>query len=888
MNLTHKSFHKTKAVLFFAILMALPVVLLAQSRHWAFRPLRQSPIPKVQGNWGRTPVDKFILAKLQSSGLKPSPPADKRTLLRRAYYDLIGLPPNPKEIQEFLSDTRPDAYERMIDRLLASPRYGERWGRHWLDVVHYGDTHGYDKDKRRPNAWHYRDYVIRAFNKDTPYARFVQEQVAGDLLFPEHPDGIVATGFVAAGPWDFVGHLELREGTVEKEKTRLIDRDDMLANTMSTFNSVTVHCAQCHDHKFDPIPQTDYYRLQTVFSAVDRGERSFPDSRRAGVLEKRRRLLNSLKELDAKGAKQNPSQLSRLDAEYENFQRTLAALPIPKVAESSPTNGYHSEISLQQDTVKWVQIDLGSEQSFDTIRLIPARPTDFPDTPGFGFPLQFSIAIASTSDFANPQIIADHTGKDSPNLGDVPFVVKQQMMRGRYVRVTASKLWKRTGDYVFALGEMQIESDGRNLAKSGLVSAKDSIEAGRWSRNYLIDNFTSRKGLLDTANPEIAQQERTRDKITLAVAENRQQRDSVLLKSLPKPQREQREGLLQQISILDKENASLPADPKVFALVPHAPRPIRFLKRGDVEQPGQIMAPGALSALPELKFGETKGIDNRAILAKWLTSPQNPLTWRSIVNRVWQYHFGKGIVETPNDFGLNGSTPSHPELLDWLAIKFQKEGGSLKRLHRLLMTSEVYRQSSANQISAAKTDSDNRLLWRMNRRRLEAEALRDSTLAISGELDLRMGGEGFEMFRYKDDHSPIYDHLAPERLQDASTRRRTVYAFTVRSVPNPFLECLDCADPNNNTPVRNTTLTALQALALMNDPFVLQQSAAFAKRLTKENESLEKQVESAFVYALARKPLPKERSQAVDYAQKYGLAKLCRLLINSNEFIFVD
>ena len=250
---------------------------------WSLRPLSRPAVPAVKNAaWVRTPIDAFLLAAMEEKSLHPSPAADKATLLRRVTFDLIGLPPTPEEIDAFLKDVSPNAYEKVVDRLLASPRYGERWGRHWLDVVHYGDTHGYDKDKRRDHAWPYRDYVIRAFNQDKPYSRFIKEQLAGDVLYPDDPDGVMATGFVVAGPWDFVGHVELREGTVDKEKTRVLDRDDMVINAVSTFDSLTVHCARCHDHKFDPIPQKDYYRLQAVFAGVERADRPFANQDVAG------------------------------------------------------------------------------------------------------------------------------------------------------------------------------------------------------------------------------------------------------------------------------------------------------------------------------------------------------------------------------------------------------------------------------------------------------------------------------------------------------------------------------------------------------------------------------------------------------------------------------
>jgi hypothetical protein len=278
----------------------------------------------------------------------------------------------------------------------------------------------------------------------------------------------------------------------------------------------------------------------------------------------------------------------------------------------------------------------------------------------------------------------------------------------------------------------------------------------------------------------------------------------------------------------------------------------------------------------------------RAALARWVADPRNPLTWRSIANRIWQYHFGRGLVDTPNDFGRNGSLPSNPELLDWLAVEFRDGGGSFKKMHKLILLSSAYRQASGHRPEGAAVDADNRFVWRMNRQRLDAEEVRDSVLAVSGKLNLVMGGPGFELFRFKDDHSPVYDHTALEKIQDPATYRRTVYRFTVRSVPNPFLDCLDCADPNINTPVRNTTLTALQALVLLNDPFMIRQADYFTERVKGMSADAGGQIEAAYRLALGRAPHPEERAALVDFAVKHGLADACRLVFNMNEFVFID
>jgi hypothetical protein len=865
---------------------------------WSLKPLNRPAVPTPKAGRGvRNSIDAFVRAALDAKGLTPSPEADRVTFLRRVTFDLHGLPPTPEEIDAFVSDTRPDARERVIDRLLASPRYGERWGRHWLDVVHYGDTHGYDKDKRRDFAWRYRDYVIRAFNADKPYDRFIKEQLAGDVLYPGDLDGVTATGFIAAGPWDFVGHVELREGTVDKEKTRSLDRDDMVTTTATTFLSLTVGCARCHDHKFDPIPQRDYYRLQAVFAGVDRGDRSSPLgpaelAHKARLDAETDRLQKHRSELLAREAAVSSPELARIDRELSDARASLAALAPSPSAGPSPTNGYHSGIMGSADSVKWVQVDLGKQLPLDEVRLIPARPTDFADTPGFGFPVRFRVEAADTAEFHSPRVLADYTAADYPNPGDEPVRVRAAGVTARFVRVTATRLWRRTGDYVFALAEMQVDSGGANVAAGKTVTARDSIEAGRWSVRNLVDGFTSRSKLPDTTDAKAAAAFRARldlrERVRSLEAARKAKADEVLGGAW----REDLERTESRLKAVAAEAQALADRAKVYAVRSLRPRPIHVLQRGDVEQPRALVSAGGLACVPgpdadfKLPNADDEG-SRRAALAAWIADRDNPLTWRSAVNRVWHYHFGRGIVDTPGDFGRNGSLPTHPELLDWLACEFRDGGGSLKKLHRLILTSAAYGQSSAYVPAAAKIDADNRYLWRMNRTRLDAESVRDTVLSVSGKLDLTAGGPGFELFRFKDDHSPIYDHTALEKIHDPATYRRTVYRFTVRSVPNPLLDTLDCADPNINTPVRNTTLTALQALALLNDPFLVRQSEYFAQRVRGAGE-LPAQIDAAYRLALGRRPTADERAALAAYASKHGLANACRVLFNLNEFVFVD
>jgi hypothetical protein len=862
------------------------------------RKLARPPVPPVRdASFVRTPIDAFILAALEARGLRPAQAADRRTLIRRVTYDLLGLPPTPEAIDGFVNDPNPDAYDRLIDGLLASPRYGERWGRHWLDVVHYGDTHGYDKDKRRDQAWPYRDYVIRAFNQDKPYGRFIREQLAGDVLTPADSEATVATGFIAAGPWDFVGHVELREGTVDKEKTRLLDRDDMVANTMSTFVSLTAHCARCHDHKFDPIKQRDYYRLQAVFAGVDRADRPYgypPGAEQRLVLEKRQQAIASERQrLLHKAETAAGPDLVRLDQEVTRVREQLAGLALPTSATPSPSNGYHSGICATADVVKWVQVDLGRSLAIQQIRLVPARPVDFPDTPGFGFPARFRVDLAEDPSFIKAETVADFSRVDFPNPGDVPVVVSAADKKGRYVRVTAQRLWPRSNDYIFALAELQVDSGGKNVALSAPVTALDSIEGGLWSAKYLVDNYDSRHLLPDLSNPQLAALVQQRHRLQTRLGQAQKERQALADARLDTDAGAMLSGLAAESAAIAKQLQGLAAPLMVYAVASHAPRPIHVLRRGDVEQPGELVLGGALPCVPGLDpdlhvpAAAPEG-QRRLALANWIANPNNVLTWRSIASRVWHYHFGRGLVDTPNDFGANGSRPTHPELLDWLAVELLENGQSLKELHRVILRSAVYRQASEGNAAFAQSDGDNRYLWRMNRQRLDAEEVRDSVLAVSGKLDARMGGPGFALFRFKDDHSPVYDHSAIDKINDPAGWRRTVYRFTVRSVPNPFLECLDCADPNINTPVRNTTLTALQALALLNDPFLLKQSEFFAQRLQKISADLADQVNTAYRLALGRMPTSEELTALISYAQRHGLPNACRVLFNTNEFVFID
>ncbi len=866
---------------------------------WSLRPLARPSLPRLSADqlaWVRTPVDMFIQSQLASRGLRPSPRADRRALIRRLYFDLLGLPPAPQAVEAFVQDIDPLAYDKLVDRLLASPGYGERWGRHWLDVVHYADTHGYDKDKLRENAWPYRDYVVRALNEDKPYARFVQEQIAGDALFPGQRDGIEATGFIAAGPWDLIGHAEVPETKIDGRIARHLDRDDMVTSTMNTFCSLTAQCARCHNHKFDPVTQEHYYSLQAVFAALDRTDRLYDADpaiaqRRIDLARRRDELAARRAELDRQMRAAAGEALAAVDAKIEQLERQQAAR-----GDRQAAFGYHSQIESSPDVVKWVQVDLGQLTAIRHLVYVGCHDTFNNIGHGFGFPVRYKIELSDDPQFQRGVTrVVDYTKADVANPGTRPQSVRLDDVVARYVRVTATHLAPRQNDYIFALAELSVLTpDGVNAALGRPVTSLDSIEAPvRWTRNNLVDGYYF--GV--AAGPAAL----------AAIADLNEQRQRILDASLDESLRDAIRSNAAELARIESDIKALPPQQKVYAGGIHSgggafrgtgsdggrPRTIHVLYRGNILEPRQEVGPGTVPIVAgsdwrfDLPPDHTEA-DRRVALARWLVDRANPLVWRSIANRLWQYHFGRGIVDTPNDFGRMGGLPTHPELLDWLAVELRDGDGSLKRLHRFIVTSAVYQQSSAHEDANAAIDADNRFLWRMNRRRLEAEALRDAVLAVSGRLDNRMYGPGYRAFVLeRPEHSPHYEYHKHD-ADDPATHRRSIYRFLVRSQPDPFMSTLDCADSSQSTPKRDETLTALQALSLLNNDFMLCMAEHFSQRLVRERSSLAAQVELAFALITGRAPSAEEQAEMEQFADQNGLVNLCRVLLNLSEFVFVD
>ena len=858
---------------------------------WSFKKITRPSVPKLDSQWPRNPIDAFILRRLKRQKLSYSKPTDRRTLIRRVTYDLTGLPPTPNEVSQFLKDDSADAYEKLVDRLLGSPRYGEHWARHWLDVVKYADTCGYDKDKLRPNAWPYRDYVIRSLNEDKPYSRFVQEQIAGDVLFPGEPDGVLGLGFIAAGPWDFIGHVEVPESKADGKVARNLDRDDMVSNTINTFCSMTIQCARCHDHKFDPFTQRHYYSLQSVFAAVDRADRVYAsdpktDRQRQQLLDQINLTTSELRKITQAIQKQGGKQLERL-------QRELSQLADSDAVLKGPEFGYHSQIAQAADQHKWIQLEFSKPVPISKITLFPCHDDFNQIGAGFGFPKRFKIEIAQL-DAPQPtwQTVVDRTDEDQPHPGLKPLELEFPTLKTQTIRITATRLAERKNDFIFALAEVQLldsKTPETNLASQAKISALDSIEASpRWSKSNLVDGKWARYKN-ESAARQLTQSRRDHAK---------------LMENLVTPAiKKRRVALEKRLVEYQARRTRLPKGKMVYAAATEFPvqgqfkptrgkaRPIRILKRGDIGRPGDEVDPGVLPLSANQPFAldsELAEAQRRAELAKWLTRPDHPLVWRSIVNRVWQYHFGRGLVASPNDFGRMGERPTYPELLDWLASEFQQSGQSLKTLHRLIVTSNVYRQSSTFDESNARVDQSNRFLWRMPRRRLSAEEIRDSILLASNSLNLQMGGPGFYAFELeRTEHSPHFEYHKFDPA-DSKSHRRSIYRFIVRSQPDPWMSVLDCADSSQSTPKRNETLTSLQALSLLNSKFNLVMAKRFAQQLEQHSANRTEQIQLAYQRLLQRDATVKELDLLSAYVEKHGLPNMCRILFNLSEFMYVD
>ena len=861
-----------------------------QKLWWAFAPLKSPTVPRVEGV--SHPVDAFIRHRLAREGLAPSPQADRRTLLRRLSIDLTGLPPTPAELSAFVADQSPEAYERVVKRLLASPHHGERMAQHWLTLAHYADSHGQDQDRARPNAWPYRDYLTRSFNADKPYGRFVLEQVAGDMLFPESPEAIVATGFLAAGPWDESGLRDIREDAIDRIAAQYLDRDDIVSSVSSVFLGLTVGCARCHDHKFDPIPQEDYYALQAVFAGTDKAERSYePDPQIAARRKELTNRITAIRALPDQAALIHPDAtrlVAQLQARHNEAEKHWV---IPEPVGATSAQGASLRVLLDRSILA---LGKRPEKDTTTVRLaVPAGtitairlevlPDDTLPMNGPGRCDNGNLHLSEIRLRADGKLLPIASARaDFDQAGwAIPRAIDGDPTTAWGIHPQVGKPHQA----VFTLKSPIDWQSGREL-----VVELDQLHGGSHLIGRMRLAVTGQTNATNgTANPMPAE-------VTEILNRPTSQR------TLPQQGQLARWVLARD---LEEELAQLPPPQKVYCgtsqFSPDGSfkpaslgRAVHLLKRGDIRKPGDAAEPGTLKVLAvgADRFPETKGKpegERRAAFARWLTHPQNGLPWRVIANRVWQQHFGTGLVSTPNDFGVMGGAPSHPELLDYLAAWLRDHNGSLKQLRQLLLTSETYRQACTHQTAAAAKDADNRLLWRANRKRLDAETVRDAALLAAGRLDLTLYGPPVKHYL----ESPGV-HVTPNANYLAfnpdapGANRRSLYRFLFRTRPDPFLEALDCPDASQSTPVRPESASPLQALALWNNALMLKTAEHLAQRAKKITPDDAGSVAAACDLLLLRQPTPAESAAWTAHARKHGLPSLCRVLMNTSEFLYVD
>ena len=1013
---------------------------------WSFRALPKTTPPSPAGlpeTWSANPIDRFIFARLAEKGLKPNPPAERRTLIRRVCFDLTGLPPTPEEVEAFVSSRDPQAYEKLVERLLASPRHGEAWARHWLDVVRFAESNGFEMNRTRPNAWPYRDYVIRAFNEDKPYDRFIIEQLAGDAVGVDE-----ATGFIVGGSWDQVKSSD----PVLTAQQRADELHDMVSTTGSAFLGITVGCARCHNHKFDPVPQTDYYALKAVLAGVQHGERPM----RAGDVEWRRARTDALRKelapLDRQLAEFQPkAQLGRIvivdDSATPNSdpakpsitqieqpknghpityspgkERGQADDPgdlsrLPNLGESyrywDAEKGRHDEFFAWNPRLSgrhrvWLSWgawtthakdaryvldgdgDLKTED--DQIEIANIDQSQFADgTPAIPNQKRWSgFRSAGEYDLKPESCIVLRSGeKGGPTVADamlfeeitdgtagkpvfpglrppVSHRANEELfnaVEAKFVRFTITavtggepcidelEVFTADGSKNVALGSVGTKPTASGVFSNG-SNPKHKLEQlndGRYGNDHSwisnqkgagwvqlefskpqrIDRVVWSRDRGDAKNGKVYD-----DRVPLAyrievsldgtkwrtvagsfdrlASEYRQRIKSLpTLGMVPKEQSAEISKLVARRAKLAAELDELTVFSSAYAGKFQQPGPTFRLNRGDPMQPKEEVMPGALSEFGGSPLSnDLPEQDRRLALAKWIASPQNPLTARVMVNRLWHYHFGRGIADTPSDLGFNGGKPTHPELIDWLASEFIQRGWSLKAMHRLICTSATYRQSSSAQCSvlsaqsnparvtaehfalstedyrkANSTDADSRLLWRFPPHRLAAEPLRDAILAVTGKLDLTMGGAGFDLFEPNNNYVKVY---TPKAEPGPDTWRRMVYQAKPRMQLENVFGTFDCPDAGQIAPRRTSSTTPLQALSLLNSPFLLQQAGFLAERLKRDaGAGFAAQVRRAFALLYGRTSSPDEENAGAKFIEEQGLTALCRALLNTNEFLYV-
>ncbi len=1004
-------------------------------KHWAFQPLETVTVPdvsEIEAIPGRklNEIDRFVMTKLGEHGLTLSASADRRTLIRRATLDMSGLPAMPNRIAQFVNDTGPNAWSQLVEELLASPHYGERWAQHWLDVIRYADTHGFEVNTPRENAWHYRDYVIHALNDDKPYDQFVREQLAGDVFNAD-----AATGFMVASAVLLPGQIGADD--VSKRLARQDALDEIIVGTSSTMLGLTIGCARCHDHKFDPITSRDYYSLQAYFAGVEYGDRPLRDAEYEEKKSQAAELSLRIAELQNHVQSYEPLALGGrtllLDEENKTVVTYLKQENGPGTNPAGTKPGYKDETgsldrfsNISQGRYVWwnnvpgedvmtynprvsgrfqlwlswgahgsgvhtrdaryvldhdgdlftreEQTELARIDQYYLANVTEGQTEQVPLWSGLKSAGEVSLSEGSkiilrggdtgtgiTADVIVLQEVSPDGGVPTTTLPSLRAAISplQNIEHfppavARFVRFTTFETINNN-QHEPCLDELEIYSGkapGINLALASAGVKPTSSgnysdigihqlphindgqygndrswisnqQGGGWVQLELpnaieIDRVVwgrDRNGKFPDRLPvryEITTSLDGQNWTTVARHEDRVPMgvpfDAVqaLVRSQPADAPANLSELVSELEKLRSQKTALETPAMVFGGTFREPDMTYVLRRGDPEQKMDPTAPAipvlfttsngnkvATAAnnvtLPSSTAdGDTSTLTaeqkRRLNLANWIASPNNPLTARVMVNRIWLNHFGRGLVDTPSDFGVNGAKPSHPELLDWLAAEFVRSGWSIKHIHRLILNSATYQQSSLIDRKVADIDRENALLWRFTSRRMESESVRDCLLSVSGELNLKMGGRGFSFFKTRGglDGFPPLEEFTPNEM------RRMIYSHKVRMEQVPVFGAFDCPDAGQSMPRRGRSTTAIQALNLFNSPFVTDRAEKFAARIVNAGAtSPEAQVDSAFEISLGRRPSETEQTAAVDVVREHGLPTLCRVLFNSSEFLFV-
>ena len=796
--------------------------------HWSFQPVQRPKIPELKGGWANNEIDSFILEKMLSKDLSPSTISEPRKLIRRIYQVMHGLPPSDDMIRRHLKKIANDDWSEVVNEVLASPHYGERFARHWLDIVRFAETNGFETNRERLTAYYFRDYVIRSFNEDQPYDRFIIEQLAGD------ESGVdVGTGFLVAGPHDIVKSPDINLTLMQRND----EMADMINTTGTAFLGLTIGCARCHNHKFDPILQKDYYSMQAVFSGVRYGERMMPkknnEAAKKALVELEEKVhfmsqeLDSLKLLSSKvkaegtvnaikkeavNALGNTEIFDEIQTKHVRFTVLRTNSGQPCIDELRVFNDEGQNVALAKNGAR--PESSGNLKGYESHKLEhindgkDGNPRSWiSDTVGTGW---VKIDFAKASKINRIEWARDREGNFSDRLA-IDYIIEHSLDGQSWHKITSSEDREPYG---------------------GAVAAKDAFLA------FLSDKDAGRGRKL------ILNLQRTRNEIS-----------------------SYRNGSKAWVAKFEK------------------PGKTHRLYRGDPMAKREVVAPDTLKILGSLKMSEDEDEQQRRLkLAQSIASKKNPLTARVMVNRLWQFVFGVGIVDTPSDLGTNGTGPTHPQLLDWLASEFMRNDWSIKHILSLILCSDTFRQSSRPRDEALKIDAGSRYLWRFPPRRLEAEAIRDSILAVAGTLDLNMGGPGFYLLDV-DRENVVHYH--PKEKTGPEEWRRMIYMFKIRQEQDLIFGAFDCPDGNQVIPERSRSTTPIQALNLFNSHFMIQQSGKMADKLLQEaGDSVEEQVRTAYQLYYGRPALVEEINDATAFVRDHSLADFCRAMFNSNEFLF--